>query len=162
MPGGSEMRQAQQVQAPADVKTSFTLWMASIVIGVLSGIIGFATTDRDKAVNTIMNNNTRGLTRDQASAAITVGLSVALVIGLILLALEIFFMFKMRAGRNWARIVLTVLGVLSILSGLSGLAQGFTVGTIFSAISLVVVIAAIVFMYKAAARAYFSTPKPQY
>ncbi len=89
------------------------------------------------------------------------GLVVALVIGLILLALEIFFMFKMRAGRNWARIVLTVLGVLSILSGLYGLTQGFTVGAIFGVISLLVVIAAIVFMYKPADRAYFST-KPQY
>ena len=89
------------------------------------------------------------------------GLVVALVIGLILLALEIFFMFKMRAGHNWARIVLTVLGVLSILASLYGLTQGFTVGTIFSVISLLVVAAAIVFMYKPAARAYFST-KPQY
>ena len=67
MPGGTEMRAAQRVPALADVQMSFKLWIASIVIGVLGAIIGFASTDRDKAVNTIMSNNTSNFTRDQAT-----------------------------------------------------------------------------------------------
>lgn len=159
MPGANEVQQVNQGPAPADVETSYKLWLVSIAIGIIGGIIGFVLADRTKGINTLMNDPNNALTRDQANTAITVGLVVGLVIGLILLALELFFMYKMRAGRNWARIVLTVLGVLSVLSGLFGLSQGFSAGSVLTLISLVVVIAAIAFMYKPAASAYFKGPK---
>lgn len=157
MPGDNDTRLVP-VAAPADVQKAFMLWMVSIVISVLGTIVGLVFADRNALIRKAMDSNSK-LTHDQASTAITVALVVGAVVGLVILGLELFFVFKMRAGRNWARIVLTVLGVLGILFGLYGFTAGFTLGSVLNLISLVVVIAAIVFMFKPAARAYFSQPK---
>ncbi len=157
MPGDNDTRRAV-VAAPDDVQKSFMLWLVSIGIGVLGAIVGIAFADRDKAIDEAMKNGS-DLTRDQASSLVNGILVGTVVIVLIILALELFFVFKMRAGKNWARIVLTVLGVLGILSALYGLTAGLTFGVLLNLISMLVVIAAIVFMFKPAASAYFSQPK---
>lgn len=156
MPGDNDT-QTRTVVAPPDVQNAFRLWQVAIVIGVLGVVAGLVFTDRDALIRKAMDSNAT-LTHDQASTAITVALIVGAVIALVILGLELLFVFKMRAGRNWARILLTVLGVLGILSGLYGLTVGFTLGSVLNLISIVVVIAAIVFMFKPAARAYFSPP----
>ena len=47
------------------------------------------------------------------------GLKIFIVIiALIFIAVYLLFAFKMYAGRNWARIVLTVFGALTLLSAL--------------------------------------------
>lgn len=157
MPGDNDTRQAA-VAAPAEVENAFKLWLVSIALGLVGAIAGIAFADRDAMINEAMKNGAN-LTRDQASSAVTVGLVVGAVIALILIGLELLFAFKMRAGRNWARIVLTVLGVLGVLFGLYGLTNGLTVGTVLNIISIIVVVAAIVFMFRPAASAYFSRPR---
>ncbi len=154
MPGDNDTRRAV-VAAPDDVQKSFMLWLVSIGIGVLGAIVGIVFADRDKAIDEAMKNGS-DLTRDQASSLVNGILVGTAVTVLIILALELFFVFKMRAGKNWARIVLTVLGVLGILSALYGLTAGLTFGVVLNLISMLVVIAAIVFMFKPAASAYFS------
>jgi len=142
--------------APQQVLTAVRLWFASILIGVLGGVLGFILTDRDKAVQTLMDG-TASLSKSDAETALTIGLAIGLVFALIVLGLEILFVLKMKAGRNWARIVLTVLGALSALSALSSLAQaGVSLGSVLTLISLGVVVAAIVCMYRPAANEYFA------
>ncbi len=71
----------------------------------------------------------------------------------------------MRKGRNWARIVLTVVGVLALLAGvflLVGAGLLFSIGALgvvtvlLSAIQIGLAIAAMVFMYRPDAKAYFA------
>ncbi|MCI2417009.1 hypothetical protein MOQ72_06200 [Saccharopolyspora sp. K220] len=54
---------------------------------------------------------------------------VLTIIYLVLTALWILFGFKMRVGRNWARITLTVFASVWALSGVVGLIQGGTMTT---------------------------------
>jgi len=138
------------VVAPADVDNAFKLWLVSIGIGVLGIIASLIFTDRDALAQKL---------KDSGSTLGTNQLHSAVNATLIIIGLELLFAFKMRAGRNWARIVLTVLGVLGVLSALYGLTAGLTIGTILNIISILVVIAAIVFMFRPASRAYFSRPK---
>lgn len=157
MPGDNDVRM-EAVAAPADVDKAFKLWLVSIGIGVLGIIASLMFTDRDAMVQNMKDSNST-LDADQLNSAVNVGLAIGAILGVIIVALELFFAFKMRAGRNWARIVLTVLGVLGILSSLYGLTNGFSIATVLNLISLIVVVAAIVFMFKPTASAYFSRPK---
>ncbi|MDQ3887276.1 MAG: hypothetical protein M3308_09805, partial [Actinomycetota bacterium] len=82
-----------------------------------------------------------------------------LVFGLFLVALTLLFIFKMRAGRNWARIVLTVLGALSVLSALFRLGQPQPAWSLVtSVLSMLLVVGAIVMMYAKAANPWFRRP----
>lgn len=157
MPRGNEPDRAEP--APREVQTSVKLWFASIALSLIGAVLGLLLTDRDKAVQSLLGSGTSGITRSQAETAVTVGLVVGLVIVLVLIALEVFFIVKMRTGRNWARITLTVLGALSVLSGLFGLRGGVTFGGLVNLVSILLVAAAIVFMFRPAASAYFSRPK---
>lgn len=67
--------------------------------------------------------------------------------------LWIFFGVKMRAGRNWARIVLTVFAAISIVANLVAAVTGPT--PILSALGVVATAAVIVLMYRPAANPYF-------
>lgn len=162
-PGNSEPmpspRQPPQVPAPAEVLTAVKLWFASILVGLLGGILVYALTDKDAALQKALDSNTSGVSRADLQTLVNVGLAIGLIIALVILGLEVFFVLKMKAGRNWARIVLTVLGVLSALSSLVGLAQGFSVGSAVNLISLLLIIAAIVFMFRPAATQYFKQPR---
>ena len=142
--------------APTDVLTSVKLWFASIGVGLLGGILGFALSDTTAAVKKLADADTSGLTQAQLQAAVNVGLIVALVVTIIMLGLQILFVFKMKAGRGWARIVLTVLAALGAISTLMSLSGGFTLSTAFSVVSLGLIIAAVVFMFRPAANPYFS------
>lgn len=144
-----------QVPAPAEVLTAVKLWFVSILVGLLGGILGYALTDKNAALQKAMDSNTSGLSRADLETLVNVGLVIGLTVALVMLGLEVFFVLKMKAGRNWARIVLTVLGALSALSSLVGLAQGFSLGSAVNLISLLLTIAAVVFMFRPAATHYF-------
>ena len=140
---------------PQEVEVAAKLWFASIVIGLVAGVLTLLLTDRDVLAQEILNADA-SITASQARSAVTIGLVVALVVSLAILALEVFFVSKMRAGKGWARTVLTVLGVLSVLSSLFGLGAGLTLGGLANLLSLVLVAAAVVLMYRSASNAYFA------
>ena len=141
---------------PVEVLTSVKLWFASIAVGLIGGILSYALTDQSAAVQAMADADTTGLTQAQLQAAVNVALIVGLVLVLILLGLQILFVFKMKAGRGWARIVLTVLAGFSAISTLTSISGGFTFSTAVSVISLGIVVAAVVFMFRPAANPYFS------
>ncbi|MGI9064673.1 MAG: hypothetical protein ACR2FQ_12825 [Pseudonocardiaceae bacterium] len=147
-------------QPPKEVELSFRLWIASIVVSLLGSILTFATIDdiRQQTIDDTLAS-TPGADPQFIENTVNVGLIVGLVFGLALLALEVFFIVKMRAGRNWARIVLTVLGALGVISGLFSLGQpGLTALT--SGLSALILIAAIVTMYLPGAAPWFRQPLP--
>ena len=152
------------VEKPKEVETAFRLWIASVVIGLIGAIVSFTLIPSIIDTTIASTPTTPGLSTEDLRTAIQIGLVVAAVIGLVFVALFLLFTFKMRAGRNWARILLTILGGLSILSsliGIGGLGQMFAAGplgilsAVLSIVQLVVIAAAIVFMFRPAAGPYF-------
>ncbi|MBW0009328.1 MAG: hypothetical protein JO063_04270, partial [Pseudonocardiales bacterium] len=91
-------------------------------------------------------------------SATTAGFIIGSVLGLLVVAAELVFVFLMRGGRNWARIVLAVLGGLGVLLGLIGLAIGG--GSITGPLPLLLLIGAIVTMFLPPANAWFQPRRP--
>ncbi|MBA2309402.1 MAG: hypothetical protein H0W01_08935 [Pseudonocardiales bacterium] len=147
--------------APKEVETAFRLLMANVVIGIIGSILSFAT------IPSLVDERIRTSDLPNVEAAVRTGIIIGVVIGLVILALYIFFAFQMRGGKNWARITLTVLGALSVVFTLIGIgtyssliATGLfgVLSVVISLIQLGLVIAAIYFMFRPAANAYFTTP----
>ena len=148
-------------QRPKEVDTSFWLWIGSMVMSLLGAILTFSQFDdiRQQAIDDALRANPT-LDRQFFESTFDTVLIVGLVFGLLLVALELFFIFKMRAGRNWARIVLTVLGAISVLSALFGLGQPQPALTLVtSALSMLLVVGAIVMMYVKGAAPWFRRPR---
>ena len=146
----------QKLPAPADVRNSVRLWFASLAVGLVGGILVFATTDQAAAVQKAVNA-TPSLTSAQAKSTITVSLVSALVGSIIGLGIQLFFVLKLKAGRNWARIVLTVFVGMGVLRSLAAAAMGSSsgLGVVVQVVQVLLGVAAGVFMFRPAANAYF-------
>lgn len=126
------------VTRPRTVTISFVLWLVTIILGILGSVALLV-------VAGVESNNT-DIVAGQAGvyiAAATITMALAL--------LELVVVFKMRAGRNWARITLLVLAALQVVSAAS---QGGA-GTGFSWSGLVAVIIATVLMFLPASSHFF-------
>ncbi len=121
---------------PTTVTVSFIIWLVVILANILSGIIGLVS---------------------GGSAAAAQGVGTAPLVGtaifaFILAIVELIIVFKMRDGRNWARIVLLVIAILQIIGVGVGAASG---GNAFGIIGAIAVIVATILMFVGGANGYF-------
>lgn len=164
-PGSGQPHPGSAGPAPVDVQTSFKLWILNVVLGVLAAVLTFFTINDQLALGLDeAARTTPGVTREQLETGLLVAAIAGGVFYLVLLGLMLLFVFKMRAGRNWARIVLTVLGGIGLVFALFGLPGTFALfamgilGVLVGLLSLVGIVltaAAIFFMFRPAASAYF-------
>ncbi|HEX5117073.1 MAG TPA: hypothetical protein VFW65_17915 [Pseudonocardiaceae bacterium] len=108
--------QSQQpaINPPGSITGSFWCYVAAAVVSVIGALLFLG--QKQTVANALRNANTTGLTEAQIQSAAGTVVTTALVLAIIFAALYVFFSFKLRAGRNWARIVLTIVAVLSLLS----------------------------------------------
>ena len=112
--------------------TSFWAGIASVVVGfgVLATALLVVSDAELRAVVDQLAAQGRPVTLDQARAIYRMAVVAMFVIVAVIAALWILFLFFMRRGRNWARIVVTVVGVLWFLlalpSAVGGAAGGRT------------------------------------
>lgn len=148
---------------PATVETSYRLWLAAIAVGVLSGVVAFFLVDELTAA--AGGAPLPELPPDQARTATLLAGLFAVLVAAGFVALAVFVVRRMRAGRGWARLVLTLLGGLTAGYGLLGLGETFAlfgagaagaVYALLSLVQLVLLVAAIVAMYRRGAAEYFS------
>ncbi|MEV1114072.1 hypothetical protein AB0I91_03320 [Actinosynnema sp. NPDC049800] len=139
------------VPEPKEVRLSFFLWLASAILLVVSSAL--VLTQRETALEEARKAPpTPGITVEQLESTVTAILVFLVIMGVVLAGLMVFFALKARAGRNWARIALTVLGAAVFLYHLVG----------FSLVGLVIVLvvaAAVVTLYLPASKAYFDSVK---
>lgn len=116
---------------PTSVTISFVLWLLTVLIGIIGGIVSLFSS----------GSQVEGMA---SGTAVVIGGIIGIVIALV----QLFIVFRMRDGRNWARIVLLVLAILQVL----GVVSAFSiVGTI----GLIAVIIATILMFLPASNAYF-------
>ncbi|MBF4608943.1 hypothetical protein [Curtobacterium sp. VKM Ac-1393] len=121
---------------PTSVTVSFVIWLVVVLANILQGIISL----------------TSGSSSDVASSVGTAPLIGGAIFAFILAVIELIIVFKMRDGRNWARIVLTVLAILQVIGVGVGAASG---GNAFGWIGGVAVLVATILMYVGGANGYF-------
>ena len=110
----------QAMERPTTVRAGLGAFIAVLVLGLVSSIVTFA--DFDTILNAALaaqGKSTADLGVDEESFVRLV-LIVGVVIGLVMAALQIMFIWFAWKGRNWARVVLWVLGGLGVISGLAG------------------------------------------
>jgi len=142
---------------PKAIDTAFQASLASTVIGAVSAIFTFLldgqfVTDMARQVMESPGAD-QGFTEEQLVNVYR----ISMVIGIgVFVGLNLLFTYKMRAGRNWARIVLTAFAVIGALSFLSAMASaGAELELMWSLAQAAFGITAVVYMYRKESNAYF-------
>lgn len=145
--------QTQQQAVPREVVISFWIWAATAALLFVGAILFIL--NRETVAQALRQSPNGGqLTAQQIEQAAGVAVGVGAAILLIIAALYLLFAFKAKAGRNWARITLTVLTVLNALSALTG-----TSGGVANYVGLLLAIVAVVLLYMPSSNAYYNAMK---
>jgi hypothetical protein len=92
-----------------------------------------------------------------AASSFKMMIVLSLIIGF---ALALFFVVKLRAGRNWARMLIVTFAAMSVLIFLANAGQiGLGSEFLIDAVSVALSVATIVYLFRAEANAYFIAVK---
>jgi hypothetical protein len=157
------------IDRPKAVDSAFHAILAAIVISSLGTVftVLLDKTQLTAMVNDMMADLPEGQTGpSDAPGAVSVagtvgafqvilGFSIAIFAGLMLL-----FAIKMRTGRNWARILLTVYTGIGVWSFLSAMASvGAELGLMWSLAEVAFGVTAVVYMFRPESTRYFAEHK---
>ncbi|WP_199443764.1 hypothetical protein [Umezawaea beigongshangensis] len=139
-----------RIAPPSTVVGAFSGFLFSSVsaVGALAMLVG----SHQQVVDALRASGTT-LTEEQLQTAATTTLAVAAGIALVIALVEMWLAFKLRAGRNWARIALTVLTLIQVASLVTGEA------TLAGYAGAAVAVLAVVFSYLPPSNAYFASVK---
>lgn len=141
---------------PTEIMASFWCYIVGAAITVVGGLL--VITQRQTILDATRAANTSNLPDSTIQGAVTFAIGLAIVLSIVIAGLYVLFAFKLRVGRNWARIVLTIVAVLALLSLLVG-------GTGTSILRLIGDLAAIVgavLSYLPNSNAYIAATKRTY
>lgn len=150
----AEMGQATAPPRPGTIEGAFWAFIAAPVIGLIGGLMVFG--NRDEIATTLRDSNRQrggNLTDAQIDQAANITMITALVVAVVIAALYLLFAFKLRAGRNWARIVLTVLAALQLISVLTGQS------TIAGYVAVLAAVVGVVLSFTGPSNAYIAAVK---
>ncbi|GAA2005479.1 hypothetical protein JL107_04770 [Nakamurella flavida] len=151
-PGGSDLPPA--VPRPGTVEAAFWIYLVSAIASFVLSLLVFTESGKQTLRDAVrQGEQVQGMTEDQLVQTLQI---VAVVVGAVVVAIALLFVFKMRAGRNWARIVITIFSVLNLLSLFGGVRSGLST-TDF--IGPVIAIVALVLMWLPASNEYFAAAK---
>jgi hypothetical protein len=113
---------ARTYTPPTEMTAAFWCYVVAALISLVGGLLVIG--QKQAFLDTLRkSSNNANLTPEQLDSVASTEITVAIVIAVIIAALYLLFTFKLRAGRNWARIVLTVVAALALLSLLFGNGQ---------------------------------------
>jgi hypothetical protein len=137
------------------------LWIASIVVGLIALLASFSSIGplvrQELDAQLASNPDLASIDRE---TIIRIASYAVVAVNLLGVALRVFLVVKVAAGRRWARTILTVLGVLSVVGAVLNVRSGTAVDAAVSVLQALLVAAAIVYMFSEGAKTYFS-PTPR-
>ncbi|MGW4487766.1 hypothetical protein ACWEOE_28460 [Amycolatopsis sp. NPDC004368] len=104
--------------APATVLGAFWLYLVSTVVAIAGA--GVLLANKQTIVDAVRGGGQGQLTEAQIEQTANVGLWVAVAVAVVIALVYLWLAVKLKAGRNWARIVLTILTLLQIVSLVAG------------------------------------------
>jgi hypothetical protein len=141
--GGPELQQKPKPAVPREVNIAFVVWVLSTLLTTVLQV-----TDSGAFVEEYLKQTAGTAQALSAGTLKTVYLVAVIAVGVLML----FFVWKMRSGRNWARILLAVLAVVGLLMQASAVG----LSDIFAVIGVLITAAGLVFMFVPASNAYFA------
>lgn len=137
---------------PSTVVAAFVGFLVSCVSAVAS--VGVLVGTRDDLVDALRSSGTT-MTEDQLQAAATITQVTFAAIALVIALVQLWLAFKLRSGRNWARVLLTVFTVFQVGSLFIGEGSATLPAYGGAAVAALAVVAS----YLPASNAYFETVK---
>lgn len=107
-------QQPETYTPPKEIVASFWCYIGGAVVVLLGGLLAIG--QKQAILDALRSSNTTNATEAQLEAAANLVVIIAIVISVVLTGLYVLFAYKLRAGRNWARVVLTVLAVLTLIN----------------------------------------------
>lgn len=145
---------AVQGPPPSTVVNAFRLILVQVGLSVVNIVVALLTTG---AIRDQVRASSPSLDQSMVDAAVGVAIAMAVVFGLIGIGVWILLAFKVRAGKNWARIVTFVFAGLGLLGGLASFAQpGSVVSHLLAVVALAIDITLIVLLTRGPSAEYFS------
>lgn len=143
------MSTAAPARRPGAVTAAYVIWLIGAIVSLIGSIfaliVGVVAIGAGAAIGGVVG------------AATGVVVLIFAIFVFIVALIELFIVNRMRDGRNWARVVLTILGILSLLGSIiPWFTAGWNTTSTWSVVQVVVLVIAIVLMYVPAANAYFA------
>ena len=156
-----QMPPAEDPPRPKEVERAFWLLIAGAVLGVLAlpfALVYVNSPEYLTAVEQTLRN--AGLDVDSQALADGVAASTAwaIITGILGLAVRVALAFLVRAGYNWARIIIAIYAALSLL-GLIGLFSTGVPAGILTLLAALATIAAAVLLFMKPSNNYFTRKK---
>lgn len=147
------------VSRPEAIDTAFRLTIAGLVFGVVGTVIT-TLADHEQIVLMIRATLTRTgepFTEDDVVGLIGVYRIAGGVVLALVAALVVLLAFRMRAGRNWARLLLTLITLLDMVSFLSAVSStGAALELIWNLAGVAFAGAAVIYMFRPESMTYFA------
>ncbi|SEQ92149.1 hypothetical protein SAMN05216188_106221 [Lentzea xinjiangensis] len=137
---------------PSTVIAAFIGFLVSCVFAVTS--VGVLVGSHDDLVEALRQSGT-AMTEEQLQSAATFAQAMFASIAVVIALVQLWLAFKLRSGRNWARILLTVFTVFQIGSLFIG--EGSATWPAYG--GAIVAALAVVASYLPASNVYFDTVK---
>jgi hypothetical protein len=145
MPPISPAEQPKKPPVPREVNAAFAIWVLDVVLSLVLQLLD---------LNAFVDAYVKQVAGTPQAEVLTAGTVKGIYIVAIVLVslLMLLFAWKMRAGRNWARIVLGVLAVVNLMF------QASTVGlsSWLGIVGALIIASALVFMFVPQSNAYFA------
>lgn len=147
-----------EVPRPKAVDTAFQASLTGAVIGAAATVF---TVLLDREWLVALTRETlagAGLPDGERDVDAAIGtFQAAMVFGILtFLALSLLFAVKMRAGRNWARILITTLAAVGVVTFLNAMAaSGAELQLIWTLAEVAFAVTAVVYMFRPESNAYF-------
>ncbi|APU12558.1 hypothetical protein UA75_02360 [Actinoalloteichus sp. GBA129-24] len=107
---------------PRSVDLAFSVHLCGSVLGLLSALLGLVILDEQ--IRADLGSDDLGMPSLDAAVELMRIVAVTMTIVVVVISVVfLFFVFAMRNGRSWARILLTVVGSLNLLASLGYLGQ---------------------------------------
>jgi ABC-type transport system involved in cytochrome bd biosynthesis fused ATPase/permease subunit len=131
---------------PREIHVAFWVWVLSTVLSSVLQILD------SKAFVEILRKQMAAASSPEVQFDQGTAMTIYIIAVVAVAALMLLFAWKMRAGRNWARVVLAVLAVL----GLWNQARSVGLSEPLAVVGALITATALVFMFVPAAHAYFA------
>ncbi|PVU83197.1 hypothetical protein DDP54_09520 [Cellulomonas sp. WB94] len=144
---------AFQGPPPSTVVNAFRLILVQAALGLVNIVVALFTADAIK--EQVLKANP-SFDQSLVDTTVAVAMGTAVVFGVIGIVVWTLLAFKVRAGKNWARIVTFVFAGLGLLSGLASFVQpASAISHVLALVALAIDIALIVLLTRGPSAEYF-------
>lgn len=146
-----EPEQPPELRPPVTVQVAFWIWIASAVLSLVFAVL--IPRQKSAIIDALRTAKPQGIEPSQYEQYANT-LVVTTIVTLVLFALlYVFFAYKVRVGRNWARMTLTVLLILGFVY------YAYTGTLLSNGFGLLISVIALLLVYLPASNAYFAARK---